>query len=162
MELLHIETSTNDITIRIASASKVELLTTPNMAILSIRQQWTSLLCLLIASLHIQSTFALDIAYCSTQNTGGGASPGKLYLPLPIRLVTDFLIKSIRYFNPMANATISAWEATPSPSYKARTAGAPITYQRTSNQRASVIRHVLATQVTFAETKLKASLDTLH
>jgi hypothetical protein len=84
MELLYIETSTDDITIRIASASKVESLTTLNMAILSIRRQWTSLLCLLIASLHIQSAFALDIAYCSTQNTGGGASPGKLYLPLPI------------------------------------------------------------------------------
>ncbi|TID15258.1 hypothetical protein E2P81_ATG08324 [Venturia nashicola] len=45
------------------------------MAIIPSRKHWTPLLRFLITCTRVQSSFALSAQYCSTQNTGGGASP---------------------------------------------------------------------------------------
>ncbi|KAE9983865.1 hypothetical protein BLS_003523 [Venturia inaequalis] len=45
------------------------------MAILPVRKSWASLLRLLVVCAQVQWSYALSAQYCSTQNTGGGASP---------------------------------------------------------------------------------------
>jgi hypothetical protein len=61
------------------------------MVIMTFRQHWSSLLCLLVAFVHFQSISALNIGYCSTQNTGGGAVAGGFFL----RQIAYFSLKSL-------------------------------------------------------------------